>query len=213
MKRRWTMGLALLLVAIGWAQAAGFSVRGALRYDGGGFGAEGEAGFGQKLSPQLEVGAKLSLRAIPFSDPLILIVPNAFAEYRSSLAEGVQGVGRAELGLGILPQLFPRVYLSGGVDARYKLADLDVFGQARLNFDFIPTNRATPSLSGRFGAILIPFVPYAGGELGYNLVSAASSLNVFVGSLLYLSPQFFVGLEGGFNNGGYLRLVAEFDER
>lgn len=207
--------LAVLLLGSS-AFALGFSVRGALRFDGK-FGLEGEVEYADRLDAKITWGVRASLRAIPLSDPLILIVPGGFIEYRQTLLDDkttVSGYGKAELGVGLLPQFFPRLVLTGGLDGRTPIAeDLDGFAQVSTYFDFIVTNRAKLGLTGRVGAILIPFVPYVAFDLNYDFYPATVGSNIYAGTLLYLSPQFFLGLEAGFDPGGYVRLFFQWSER
>ncbi len=220
--RRWWMLLMLLAVLLGGsAVGQGFSVRGAVRYDLGPnkLGLEGELEYADKLDASLTWGVRLSTRAVPLDAPLVLIVPNGFVEYRTALKESAEltssAYARAEVGLGWLPQFFPRLVLSGGIDNRYTelLGLKDVFVQSKVSLDFIPTERLTPGLETRVGLIVIPFVPYLAAGLEYNFVSSTLSPKFFAGSLLFLSPQFFMGLEGGVDPNGFLRLCFQFAER
>lgn len=206
---------------ISGAFAAGFSVQGAYRYnfDGSPNTLEGEFGYSDYLMPGLEVGGRLALQLDPLGQAWT-VLPYGFAEYRQTLfSEGstaVSGYGRFELGLGTssLAPFFPRTVLAAGLDGRTSLGDgLDGFGQFKLSHDFIITNRSKIGLSSRVGLIAIPFVPYVAAEYSYDLYPSTSNLNLYVGSLLYLSRQFFVGLEGGYNNHSYIRFFASFGER
>ena len=208
--------LTMLLISSS-ALALGFSVRGAVRFDGK-FGLEGEVEYADKLDPKITWGVRASLRAIPLSDPVVLIVPNGFIEYRENLLEDkttvLSGYGKAEVGIGWLPQFFPRLVLTGGIDGRTPLADgIDGFGQASSYFDFIVTNRAKLGLTGRVGAIIVPVVPYVGFDLNYDFYPGSFGRNLHLGNLLYLSEQFFLGLEGGFDTSGYVRLFFQWSER
>lgn len=215
--RRWGIFVVLLGVLIGSsALALGFSVRGALRYDGA-FGLEGELEYADRLDETLTWGVRASLQAIPLSD-VVLIVPNGFLEYRQGLIQdgptALSGYGKLELGIGELPQFFPRAVLSAGVEGRMPLMDgLDGFAQSGAYFDFIVTNRARLGVTGRVGAILIPFVPYLGAEYYYDFYPQTGVPKVYLGSLMYLSPQFFWGLEGGFDPSAFVRVLFQFSER
>ncbi len=220
--RRWWMALMLLAVLLGGsAVAQGFSVRGAVRYDFGlnKLGLEGELEYADKLDANLSWGVRLSTRAVPWDAPLVLIVPNGFVEYRTALKESAEltssAYARVEVGIGWLPQFFPRLVLSGGIDNRYAelLGLKDVFVQSKVSLDFIPTERLTPGMETRVGLIVIPFVPYLATGLDYNFVSSTLSPKLFAGSLLFLSPQFFLGLEGGLDPSGFVRLFFQFAER
>jgi hypothetical protein len=160
---------------------------------------------------------RASLQAIPVSN-VVLIVPNGFLEYRQGLLQDgptvLSAYGKLELGIGELPRFFPRAVLTAGAEGRMPLADgVDGFVQSSLYFDFIVTNRARLGVTGRVGAILIPFVPYLGAEVYYDFYPATGVPKVYLGSLMYLSPQLFLGLEGGFDPGLFVRLVFQFSER
>lgn len=103
------MGRLLLLVVL----LAGSSAF-ALGFDGR-LGLEGEAEYADRLDARVTWG----VRAIPLSDPLILIVPGGFAVYRETpLEEGatvLSAYGKAKAGIGWLPQ-FPQFFL--GLEAR-----------------------------------------------------------------------------------------------
>lgn len=198
------------------ALALGFSVRGALWYFGQ-FGLEAELEYADKLDQNLTWGVRASFQGLPLSSP-VLIVPNGFIEYRQTLLQdagtSLSGYGKLELGIGEVPQFFPRAVVTAGADGRMPVSDgADGFAQGSTYFDFIPTNRARLGVAGRVGAIIIPFVPYVGAEYYYDLIPKTSVPKVYAGSLLYLSPQFFVGLEGGFNPGGFVRLLFQWSER
>ncbi|MCX7782349.1 MAG: hypothetical protein N2318_01750 [Meiothermus sp.] len=221
MQRGWRVLILLAVVLGSSAFALGFSVRGAVRYDLGlnKLGLEGELEYADPLDANLTWGVRLSTRAIPWDAPLVLIVPNGFIEYRTTLKESAElssrAYARAEVGLGWLPQFFPRLVLLGGIDNRYAefLGLKDVFVQSKLSLDFIPTERLTPGLETRLGLIVIPFVPYLAAGLDYNFVNSTLSPKLFAGSLLFLSPQFFLGLEGGLDPNGFVRLFFQFAER
>jgi hypothetical protein len=216
------MALMLLAVVLGSsAFALGFSVRGAVRYDLGlnKLGLEGELEYADKLDTNLSWGVRLSTRAVPLDAPLVLIVPNSYVEYRAALKDSAEltssAYARAEVGLGWLPQFFPRLVLSGGIDNRFAelLGLKDVFVQSKVSLDFIPTERLTPGLETRVGLIVIPFVPYLAAGVDYNFVSSTLSPKLFAGSLLFLSPQFFLGVEGGLDPSGFVRLFFQFAQR
>jgi len=220
--RRWLWVVSLIVALLGSsALALGFSVRGATRYDIGSnkFGLEGELEYADKLNDNLTWGVRASVRKIPLLDgDLTLLVPNLFAEFRQTV-EGddkrvVSWYGRAELALGLSPQIFPRTVLSIGADSRFPLSEsLDGFLQLSGYWDFIVTNRSRLGLKGRAGAIMVPFVPYLAFDLNYDLYPGQFNPNIFAGTLLYLSQQFFLGLEGGYDTNAYLRLFFEFSER
>lgn len=221
MRRWWMVFMMGALVLGSSAFALGFSVRGAVRYDFGAnkLGLEGELEYADTLDANLTWGVRLSTRAVPLDAPLVLIVPNGFVEYRTALKEGAEltssAYARAEVGIGWLPQFFPRLVLSGGIDNRYAelLGLKDVFVQSKVSLDFIPTERLTPGLETRIGLIIIPFVPYLAAGVDYNFVNSTLSPKLFAGSLLFLSPQFFLGLEGGIDPSGFVRLFFQFAER
>lgn len=216
MIKRWlSLAICGVVLALAPTQAAGFSLRGAFKLAGNGPFVAAEAGYSDKLSAEIEIGGRLG-----FDGETKVILPYVFAEYRRDLhKEGsatIQVVSRGELGLGYaygLSSIVPRLQFFGGIDARYPLGGIEAFGQARATFDFIPTNRLKPGVSGRFGAILIPFVPFVGTELSYNFLGGVFDSNFFAGTLLYLSPQFNMGLEAGSGSNGYVRLFAQFEER
>jgi len=198
------------------ALALGFSVRGALWYFGA-FGLEAEAEYADKLDQNLTWGVRASFQGLPLSSP-VLIVPNGFIEYRQNLLQDVNttlsGYGKLEMGIGLVPQFFPRAVLTAGADGRTPVAEgIDGFAQTSTYFDFIPTNRVRLGVTGRVGAVLIPFIPYLGAEYYYDFIPKTSVPKVYAGSLMYLSPQIFVGLEGGFNPGGFVRLLFQWSER
>ncbi|GEM83394.1 hypothetical protein [Meiothermus hypogaeus] len=221
MQRGWRVWILLAVVLGSTAFALGFSVRGAVRYDLGSnkLGLEGELEYADQLDANLTWGVRLSTRAVPWDGPLVLIVPNGFIEYRTALKESPElsssAYARAEVGLGWLPQFFPRLVLSGGIDNRYAefVGLKDVFVQSKLSLDFIPTERLTPGLETRVGLILVPFVPYLAAGVDYNFVNSTLSPKLYAGSLLFLSPQFFLGLEGGLDPSGFVRLFFQFAER
>lgn len=215
--RRWGTFVVLLGVLVGSsAFALGFSVRGALWYFGQ-VGLEAEAEYADQLDQHLTWGVRASFQGLPLSSP-VLIIPNGFLEYRQNLFQDtgttLSGYGKLELGIGEVPQFFPRAVLTAGADGRMPLTEgIDGFAQASTYFDFIVTNRARLGVTGRVGAIIIPFVPYVGAEYYYDFYPQASVPKVYAGSLLYLSRQFFVGLEGGFDPGAFVRLIFQFSER
>ena len=201
----------LVLGSLGMAQ--GFAIRGALPFNltSNKLGLEGELEYNAKLDTNLTWGVRLSAQQIPLDGGnLTLIVPNGYIEYRVPLQANVSAYGKAELGIGILPQFFPRVVLTGGLDSRYALGGLEVIGQTSAYFDFIVTNRAKLGATGRFGVLLIPLVPYLAADLNYEFYNGRFIPKVYAGSLLFLSPQFFLGLEGGTDSDPFIRLFFQF---
>lgn len=208
--------LVLALMVVGsLAMAQGFAIRGAFPFNlnSNKLGAEAEVEYNGRLDANLIWGLRVSLQQIPLDGgQTTLIFPNGYLEYRVPLQTGVSGYGRAELGVGILPQFFPRVVLTGGLDSRYALGGLEVIGQASAYFDFIVTNRAKLGLTGRFGTLLIPLVPYLAADLSYDLYPQTFVPKVYAGTLLFLSPQFFLGLEGGTDTTPFVRLFFQFSQ-
>jgi hypothetical protein len=202
-----------ITLAVAWVLAssalgAGFSVRAALNYP---LGLEGELEYAAIVEPGLTWGVRLSAQKTPDAD-LVLIIPNAFIEYRKTVKENTSLYSKLELGIGWLPQFFPRAVLTLGIDSRYSLAGLDVVSQASIYLDFIVTNRAKLGSTGRFGLIVIPFVPFIGLDLSQEFYSNTFTPKLYAGSLLYLSQQLFIGLETGSSNGAYARLFFQFSE-
>ncbi len=220
MKKLWIVFMLGVILLGSSGLALGFSVRGAVRYDFGlsKVGLEGELEYADRLDANLIWGVRISARAVPLDSPLVLLAPNGFIEYRTTLKDSTALTSslyaRAEVGLGWLPQFFPRLVLSAGIDNRYKLAGLeDVFVQSKLSLDFIPTERLTPGLETRVGLIVIPFVPYLAAGLDYNFLNSTLSPKLYAGSLMFLSPEFFLGLEAGIDPSGFVRLFFQFAER
>jgi hypothetical protein len=204
-----------MLVLGSLAVAQGFAIRGAFPFNlsSNKLGLEGELEYNAKLDANLTWGVRLSAQKIPLDGgDLTLIVPNGFIEYRVALQTATSAYGKAELGIGILPQFFPRVVLTGGFDSRYTLGGVEVIGQTSAYFDFIVTNRAKLGATGRFGVLLIPLVPYLAADINYEFYKSQFVPKVYAGSLLFLSPQFFLGLEGGTDSDPFVRLFFQFSQ-
>lgn len=217
--------LAFITVALfsqGFAE--GFAVQAAFRYDfDGDLIGQAEGGYSAKVLPSLEVGGRLALDLNPIGESTTVFA-YGFGEYRNALLEEAgtttSAYVRAELGAGyinseVLKTFFPRGVVAVGVDGRSPTAGtIDGFGQFKLSFDYVPTNRAKFGVSNRVGLIVIPVVPYVAFEVTYDLTPQEVDVKAYVGSLLYLSPQFFLGVDVGMNNAvGYARLFASFSER
>lgn len=212
--RRVLVLLAIMMLG-GLAMAQGFAIRGAFPFNLGSsqLGFEGELEYNSKLDANLTWGVKVSAQKIPLDGgDLVLILPGGFLEYRFNLMSQTSAYAKAELGIGLSPQFFPRLVLTGGLDSRYQVSGLEVFGQTSAYFDFIVTNRAKLGVTGRFGAIAIPFVPYVAADLNYNFYPAVLVPKLFAGSLLFLSPHLFLGLEGGIDTNGFVRLFFQFSQ-
>lgn len=213
MQRVWVFLAMVILGSLAVAQ--GFAIRGAFPFNlsSSKLGFEGELEYSAKLDANLTWGIKASAQKIPLDGgDLVLILPGGFLEYRLTLMAQTSAYAKAELGIGLSPQFFPRVVLSGGLDSRYQLSGLEVFGQTSAYFDFIVTNRAKLGVTGRFGAIVVPFVPYLATDLNYDFYPARFVPKLYAGSLLFLLPQFFLGLEGGVDTNGFVRLFFQFSQ-
>ncbi len=215
--------LVVLVFAISQQAAAlGFSVRGAFQYNfaaSNPFGLEGEIEYSDKLNEQITWGVRASVQdsALGFND-VILIVPNAYISYRTEIYRQdratASAYGTLELGLGLLPQIFPRAVATIGMEGALPFTpELNGFAQSKLSFDFIVTNRAKITAEGRVGIIVIPFVPYLGANYAYDFYPSTGAAKIFLGSLMFLSPQFFIGLETGLDPNVYARLFFQFTER
>ena len=214
----------LLIVLLGQTYAEGFGVQAAFRYDfDGDLIGQAESGYSAKVLPNLEVGGRLALDLNPIGESTTVLA-YGFGEYRTSLLEQAgtttSAYARAELGAGYISSeelntFFPRGVVAVGIDGRSPSTDtIDGFGQVKLSFDYIPTNRTKFGVSHRIGLIIIPVVPYIAFEVAYDLTPQEVDLKVYAGSLLYLSQQFFLGVDVGTTNAvGYARLFASFSER
>lgn len=206
-----------LLLTIMSAYAQGFSVRGAttVNFGTGNVSVSAEAEYAFKLSSEWKIGIKSTFSLDPISDnDIVLIVPNLFTNFETTLydwdGKPFDTTAKLELGLGVLPRIFPRLLLSGEAQQKTLLAvGVSGFALATASFDFVVTNRAEIGLSIRTGAVIVPFVPYLTGGVTYDLYPGTGSFTLALGSLIYFTPESFVGLEVGFNPGGFVRVFFQ----